>query len=226
MGFRFLLLLNVLLWNACNQSNPTFVNESNTAVTEIPNDNISPSLVVEQDRYAWQKPDLVIDKLGNLDGKVVADIGAGTGYFTFRLMQSAEKVIAIDIDQDMINLIEIFRQNLDSINQIKVEPRIATPDNPNLKDEEVDIVVIINTIGYIEDRDQYLETLSKAMKDSAQLMIVDFKLKRIPSNIAPAIEYRVSLLEMEELLSKHGYEVIESDDRSLDYQYIVQAVKI
>ena len=212
---------------SCNQGNPTSVNNAlNDDSTSLDNLDVSPPLPVEQDRYAWQKPDLVMNKLGDLSNKVIADIGAGTGYFTFRLMQEADQVIAIDIDPNMINLIETFRQNLDSIQQLKVDPRLATPDDPKLINNEVDVVVIINTIGYIDDRKAYLENLHKKIRNDGEIMIVDFKLKRIPSNIAPDVAYRVSLLELEDLLTGAGYDVIESDDRSLDYQYIVKARKI
>ena len=48
-------------------------------------------------RAQWQKPDEVIASLGPLDGKTVADIGAGTGYFAFPIAKKAAKVMAIDI---------------------------------------------------------------------------------------------------------------------------------
>ncbi len=57
-------------------------------------------------RAQWQKPDEVIASLGSLEGKTVADIGAGSGYFTFPLAKKAAKVIAIDIDQRFLDYIE------------------------------------------------------------------------------------------------------------------------
>src|SRR5256885_9385708 len=50
-------------------------------------------------RAQWQKPDEIIAGLDPLDGKTVADIGAGTGYFAFPIAKKAAKVIAIDIDK-------------------------------------------------------------------------------------------------------------------------------
>lgn len=60
----------------------------------------------------WQKPDLVLNTLGNLENKVVADIGAGTGYFSFRLAMRAKKVIAIDIDKDVLDTIGQYTARL------------------------------------------------------------------------------------------------------------------
>ena len=179
----------------------------------------------DEGRYAWQKPALVVDQLGDLEGKVIADIGAGTGYFAFRLINKAKKVIAVDIDPDMLSLIEIFRDNLDSLQRSKISTRLAAPDSPNLNDEEVDIVLIINTIGFIDDRRDYLENLRSVITPGGEIVIVDFKMKRIPDNIATPVEYRVSLLELENMLEQSGYKNIATDDRSLDYQYIVKATR-
>ncbi len=203
-------------------------NNTKDGIDDIEDPDISvqqPVPSFQEDRYAWQKPFLVMDKLGDLDDKIVADIGAGTGYFTFRLMQRAKRVIAIDIDQNKIDLIELFRQNLDSIQQLNVETRLALPDDPKLRFEEVDVVVIINTIGYISDVSSYLKNLREKIKPSGKIMIVDFKMKRISQDIAPPSEFRMSLLELEDLLAESGYVNIVADDRSLDYQYIVMANK-
>jgi len=176
-------------------------------------------------RYAWQKPELVIDLLGQLDNHVVADIGAGTGYFAFRLVSKAEKVIAVDIDPNMIDLMELFKDNLDTLTQSKIDMRLATPEDPQLKKEEVDVVIIINTIGYIEERVAYLQNLIESLKPDGYLFIVDFKMKRIPDDIAPSADLRVNMLQLEEDLMKSGYKSIDVDDKSLDYQYIVKAYK-
>ena len=60
----------------------------------------------EPSRAEWQKPDKIIASLGSLNGKTVADIGTGTGYFAFPIAKKAAKVIAIDIDQRFLDYIE------------------------------------------------------------------------------------------------------------------------
>ena len=57
-------------------------------------------------RAEWQKPEKTIASLGPLDGKTVADIGAGTGYFSFPISKQAAKVIAIDIDKRFLDYID------------------------------------------------------------------------------------------------------------------------
>ncbi len=222
-----LLCFLLLLWSCNNTPSPVTEVPADIQVISEPEEEERPIVAPAKDegRYAWQKPALVVEQLGDLEGKVIADIGAGTGYFAFRLINKAKKVIAVDIDADMINLIEIFRDNLDSLQQSKITTRLATADSPNLMEDEVDIALIINTIGYIDDRRAYLDNLRSVIKAEGEVIIVDFKMKRIPDNIAPPVEYRVSLLELENILSESGYKNISTDDRSLDYQYIVKATR-
>lgn len=219
----FLVIITLFLLS-CDERPTPHQNSSMTAAlptTPIINNSISQNK--EEDRYAWQKPALVIEKLGDLEGKVIADIGAGTGYFAFRLLSKAEKVIAVDIDPDMIELIKIFRENLDTLSQQKIDTRLASSESPKLEDDEIDIALIINTIGYITDKKSYLTNLRSTIKEGGEVVIVDFKMKRIPDDIAPPANYRVSLLELENILYEAGYQNVVTDDISLNYQYIVKA---
>ena len=174
-------------------------------------------------RDVWQKRQLVIGMLGDLSDKVVADIGAGTGYFAFRIVLKAKKVIAIDIDPEMIKEMEYLKEVLPDSYKDKFETRLAEPDNPHLNPYEADIAIIINTIGYIDNTEEYLRNLRKSIKHGGKIMIVDFKMKKLPDDVAPDKEYRVPLFQMESTLEAAGYSEIRSDDTSLDFQYIIMA---
>ncbi|MBK6567167.1 MAG: class I SAM-dependent methyltransferase [Saprospiraceae bacterium] len=198
-------------------------------VTEQPEEKVNSVLNVDTlsdniGRTVWQKPDLVLNTLGNLENKVVADIGAGTGYFSFRLAMRAKKVIAIDIDKDVLDTIGQYTARLPEPFRQRVETRLALPNNPSLSENEVDVIVIINTIAYIPALDDYLKTLLKGLKKGGEILIVDFKMKRLSISAPPRNE-RIYLDIMEDKLEKSGFKNIVSDDTSLDYQYIVKARK-
>ena len=176
-----------------------------------------------KDRGIWQKPELVISQLGDLGGKTVADIGAGTGYFTFRMVPKAKKVIGIDIDQRFINFLDSVKVRLPSQYRERFESRLAKPDDPLLRPGEVDVVVVVNTYGYIQNRIQYLKTLSKGMSPGAQLLIIDFKKNNLP--IGPPDEYKVALGQVEKELVTAGFGIEKIDKDALDYQYIILAIK-
>lgn len=193
------------------------------AVSEVNNDDID-------DRGYWQKPDLVIEKLGNLENKVVADIGAGLGYFSFELAnRNAQKVIATDIDPEKIEWLNIFKNKMkkDQSNfDDRFEVRQVSENDSGLNDNELDAILIVNTIAYIKPLDQYLKNLLPKLRENGKLVIVDFKTKRIPDHVnAPTFENRIYLHELEEAIQTSGFSKFESDDTSLDYQFIIVATK-
>ncbi|MBK9271706.1 MAG: class I SAM-dependent methyltransferase [Saprospiraceae bacterium] len=188
-----------------------------------PNENAEKSFEAFEfsDRTIWQKPFLIIDLLEPLDQKVVADIGAGSGYFTFRFIHKAKKVIAVEIDSTLIELMNAEKDYYDQELQRKYEARLATPDDSKLKDDEVDIVFISNTYTYLENRMEYLKNLKPKLKADGILVIVDFKKKMTP--IGPPLDQRLAQGDVESELVLAGYHIAKSDDISLEYQYIIIA---
>lgn len=177
-----------------------------------------------KDRVIWQKPDLVIALLGNLEGKTVADIGAGTGFFTFRLVPKAQKTIGIDIDPRFIAFMDSVKVRLPEKYRERFESRLARPEDPLLKNGEADAVVIVNTYGYLENRVNYLKTVSKGMSPGATLLIIDFKKNNLP--VGPPDEFKVALPQVEKEAANAGFKIEKIDKDVLDYQYVVLAKKI
>lgn len=187
------------------------------------------SVGVEEDytntnRVIWQKPDLILKLLGNLEGKTVADIGAGTGFFALRMASKASKVIAIDIDPRFTTYLDSVKVlELPEKLQSHLETRLGEPNNPHLKPEEADVIIIVNTFMYIRDQEAYLDTIKKGLKKDGRLLIVDFKKKRTP--VGPPAEIRTDLYSVEKALYDAGYRKITTNDTALDFQYIVIATK-
>lgn len=174
-----------------------------------------------KDRVFWQKPDLVIDRLGDLSEKTVADIGAGSGYFARRLASKAKHIIAIDIDEQFIQFMDSIKLvELPVEAQSRFETRLATPEDSKLRPEEADVVILVNTYIYIPKRVEYLTRLKQGLKKGGTIVIVDFKKKRMPVQTPPD-ELRLPLHQVENELEEAGYTWLASDDTSLDYQYIV-----
>ncbi len=177
-----------------------------------------------KNREKWQKPETVVRLMGDLTGKTVADIGAGTGYFTFRIAMKADKVIAIDIEKDYLDVLDNLKEKLPLDIQTKIETRLAKEDDPLLKQQEVDLIVIINTFSFIDNKLKYLEKLKNDLKPGGKIFIVDFKMKNLPID-APDKKDRLPVNKLENLLEKSGFHNIQTDDTTLDFQYIVIAEK-
>jgi len=188
--------------------------------------NINFDLLVKNyedpDRKSWQNPQLVIEKLGDISGKTIADIGAGTGYFTFRLAPFAQKVIAIDIDSRFLSYIEDKRdQSPEEIYQ-KIEIRLSHPEDPLLKNSETDIVLIVNTFHFINNRIDYLKKVKLGIRDGGKLVIVDFKEGSMP--VGPSEDTKISPSMVVDEVMKSGFGDVNIDLTSLQYQYIIIAM--
>ena len=176
-----------------------------------------------QNRHIWQRPDFVLDRLGDIHDKTIADIGAGSGYFAFRFLKAGARVVAVDIDANMIELMESEVRLLPDSLANRFDARMTTPRSSGLEYEEADIVFIANTYTYLGDRASYLEDLLPCLKPGGELMIIDFKKKQ--TEIGPPMENRLALGQVEQELTQAGFEILESDDTSLSFQYIIRAKK-
>ena len=223
---RTFLLVLLPLFIACNNQKED-QNAINSQINSDTHTNIKGNdLPIDQkeDRQYWQKPDEVINSLGDLTDKTVADIGAGFGYFSFKLLPKAKKVLAIDVDTLKINILNGFKNSYESSLKEKLEIRLASPTNPNLEVQEVDIILIVNTAAYIADRVEYFKNLRNTLKKDGRIVIVDFKTKIIPEYVnAPPYSNREYLHVLEEELIEANFNIEGTDDTSLKYQYIIFA---
>ena len=170
-------------------------------------------------RAEWQKPEKTIASLGPLDGKTVADIGAGTGYFSFPIAKKAAKVIAIDIDQRFLDCINQKKQTLKI--GANLETRLTTPDSSGLKTGEADMVLIVDTYHHIEGRVEYLKKLKKCLRSDGVLVIIDFKKVKTPPG--PPVELRLAQEQVKSELKSAGFAIVSTDSEMLPYQYIIKA---
>ncbi len=175
------------------------------------------------DRENWQKPQMVISRLGDLSDKVVADIGAGTGYFSMPLARKAKKVIAIDIEQQFLDYIRRRLDHTPDKASLNIEPRLTTADDPKLAPGEADLVLIVNTYPYISNRVAYFSKVWKGLKPDGRLVVIDFKKEPLP--VGPAPEDKMDAKEISAELDSAGFRTLTVDYTSLDYQYTITAEK-
>lgn len=125
-------------------------------------------------RDQWQQPEKVISALQIRPGDLVADLGAGGGYFTFKLANAVGptgKVYAVDVDREMTDLIAQQAQK-DSVQN--VETILAKTDDPLLPKSGVDLIFTSNTYHHIENRVAYFTNLRKYLKPGGKVAIIDY----------------------------------------------------
>ncbi len=171
-----------------------------------------------KERDEYQKPEEVVDFLGDLKGKTIVDIGTGSGYFAVRLADKAEKVIAADVNQEFLDYVQ---KRIEKDELKNVEIRKIPYDSPLLKDSEVDMIFIVNTYHHIENRSDYFATAKKGLKENGELVIIDFFKSESP--VGPPIEMKIAIDEVISELKKAGYTTFEVETNLLPYQYIIKA---
>ena len=125
-------------------------------------------------RDEWQQPQKVLGALNIRPGDQVADLGSGSGYFTFKFAEAVGptgRVYAVDIDRDMVELIaNRARQG----NASNVDAILARPDDPLLPQAGIDLIFSSNTYHHIENRVVYFSNLRKYLRPGGRVAIIDF----------------------------------------------------
>lgn len=171
-------------------------------------------------RDAWQLPARVVDALTLKPGQIVADVGAGTGYFSVRLAKAPArpKVYAVDIEPSMVAYLKKRAAHDGLTNIIAVQ---AGADRTNLP-EPVDLVLIVDTYHHIPNRVAYFSALKARMKPGARLAIVDFR-KDSPSG--PPKEFRFTPDQISAELAQAGFALKTSHAFLPRQHFLVYAVK-
>ena len=168
-------------------------------------------------RDAYQKPHEVMEALALKPGEVVADIGSGSGYFTFRLAQHVGptgRVYAVDINKDMMAHLEKRMRELKVTN---VTPILARPDDPLLP-QPVDRFLIVDVWHHIEDQPGYLAGMKKKLKPGGQVVMIDFHKTDLP--VGPPAEMKIAREDLLKQMQANGFELAQ-EHTFLPYQYFM-----
>ena len=158
------------------------------------------SFLERVDRASWQKPDEVVAALGLKGAETLFDLGAGSGYFSFRFAEAlpAGKVIAADTEPEMIRHIHHRAVN-DGIPN--VEAKLITPTDPGVT-ADTDFVFVCDVLHHVADRPAWLTKLTRQMKTGAHLALVEFKEGKLPEGPPEAV--KIPRGKLVELVEKAG----------------------
>lgn len=162
-------------------------------------------------RASWQLPERLLEVLELEPGDLVADLGSGDGYFTFRLAEavgSQGRVYAVDIDAAVLTEVEreAERRGLDNV--ITVEARA---DDPLLPDGQIDLVFLCNTYHHIDERPQYFARLREDLAPGGRVAVVE----PLDSGLAVLVNppgHSTPIERMREEMGAAGYHPVASFD--------------
>lgn len=171
------------------------------------------------ERDAQQKPDDVVRALNLSPGDVVADIGAGTGYFTRRFANAVgDSGIAYAVDLEP-NMLQYVAERAQQDGQPNIVPVLATASSPMLAPDSVDLFFICNTIHHIGNRAAYYEILARDLRDGGRLAIVDFR-KDAELSQGPDKAMRLARSSLIDELTQAGFRLAE-EHAFLPVQYFL-----
>lgn len=169
-------------------------------------------------RDVWQKPRELVAALELRPGMWVADLGAGTGYFSRHLdaaVRPTGVVFAVDTEP---NLVAHLRTRAEQERTATVIPLLASLDDPRLPPGSLDLVLIVDTYHHLDDRLAYLQRLGGALKPSGRVAIVDWQKHDLP--VGPPAAHKLARAQVVEEMAAAGYGLV-AEPAILPHQYFL-----
>lgn len=170
------------------------------------------------EREAEEAPDRAVAALGLRPGQVVADFGAGTGYFTWRLARAVGptgRVFAVDIQPEML---ERLRANMAARGVTNVLTVLATEQDPRLPDASLDLVLLVDVYHELAWPHEVLTALCRALKPGGRLAFVEYRAEDPAVPIKPL--HKMSEAQILREAARHPLEWVTTE-RSLPWQHLV-----
>lgn len=125
-------------------------------------------------REKEERPNLVVEALDLKPTDIVADIGAGTGYFSFRIspLVSEGKVFAVDIQPEMLDIINFLNKENGVTN---VEPILASVSDPKLPQESIDLALMVDAYHEFSYPKEVMEGVVKALKPDGRAILLEYR---------------------------------------------------
>jgi SAM-dependent methyltransferase len=166
------------------------------------------------DRAVWQKPDEVVAALRLAGTETLVDVGAGSGYFTFRFAKVLPKgkVIATDVQPEMVRHIhhKVLTEGITNVQAV-----LADPSDPGV-DPSADVVFIADVIHHVEGREAWLRRMFSETKPGAKLVVIEFKEGKLP--LGPPEAVKLPKAKLTAMICEAGFALDSDHANLLPYQ--------
>jgi predicted methyltransferase len=175
-------------------------------------------LLEAPDRDIWQRPDQIMDALAIAEAAVVADIGAGGGWFTVRLARRVGPnglVYAEDVQSEALTAISrrVTAEGLTNVRQV-----LGQPGDPRLPAGHLHAALMVDAYHEAEERVSLLRNLAKSLRPDGRIGVVDFKLEG--GGPGPPTDERVSPETVVNDAKRAGLRLL-SEEKFLPFQYFL-----
>jgi len=169
-------------------------------------------------RDSWQRPRELVAALELRPGMRVADLGAGTGYFSRYLSAAVGPegtVFAVDTEP---NLVVHLRARAEREQTENVVPILASADEPRLPADSTDVVLIVDTYHHIDDRRGYVRRLQRVLRKRGRVAVVDWQKQALP--VGPPPDHKLAREQVVDEMTAAGYRLV-AEPAILPYQYVL-----
>ncbi len=169
-------------------------------------------------RDAYQKPHEVLTALNIKPGETIADIGAGSGYFSLKLVHfvgDKGKVYAVDVSPDMVRHLNRRIRETKTTNVVTI---LADNDDPLLADRSVNRFFICDVWHHVENQTKYLSLMKKMLKPGGEIVMIDFHKKELP--FGPPMQMKIAREDVIKQMEANGFR-LSKEHTFLPYQYFL-----
>ncbi len=170
------------------------------------------------EREREEAPDKALDAIGLEQGMVVADVGAGTGYFTVRMARRvgpSGRVFANDLQPEMLKMLSsrLDQQGVSNVTLVQ-----GTVDDPRLPAAALDLIILVDVYHEFSEPQKMLRGMRAALKPTGRLVLLEYRKEDPSVPIRP--EHKMSVAEAKLELEAEGFKLSRVDD-ALPRQHIL-----
>jgi len=167
------------------------------------------SWLERRDREGEEKPSLVLDHLELEDDDVVADIGAGSGYFSFLLAPLVPdgRIIAVDIQQEMLDFLERKKQ-VEGVRNI--ETLLGTIEDTRLPEDEVDLAIMVDAYHEFSHPREMMDSIMEGLKPGGRVILLEYRGEDPTVPIKPL--HKMTVKQVRREMEAVGLEFVEVRD--------------
>ena len=170
-------------------------------------------------RDSWQKPEEVVKSLNLKPGDVIADIGAGDGYFTWRFAEAVGpggQALGLEVSSWQV---ESMKRDAERRGWDHYKAMLVETDDPGFTPRSLDVVFLCNAYHHLSNRVDYFKKVAGGLKEDGRVVVVDFYNKRM--EVGPPPSHTLAKEVVLEEMKAAGYQLL-SDRDFLEYQYYLE----
>ena len=157
------------------------------------------------EREIEELPETALDKIGVKPGMMIADVGAGVGYFSVRLAKRVAptgRVLAVDVQPEMLT---ILKDRAAKANVTNIQPILGSESDPHLQPSSCDLILMVDVYHELSQPQRMLQKLKQALKSDGRLVLLEYR-KEDP-HIPIRSEHKMSVQEAKAEVEAEGFKL-------------------